>query len=97
MKRFEGNNDTMKYMVLLMGDADDTEVVKAAAGAVATLTSYSNKLCKKVYDTSQWEACFLNVLCSQVKPRTSHPTRGTYRDIYRTSILSTAAWWPWGT
>merc|ERR1711963_986798 len=21
--------------------------------------------CKKVYDTSQWEACFLNVLCSQ--------------------------------
>ena len=97
VKRFEGNNDKMKYMVLLMGDADDTEVVKAAAGAVATLTSYSNVLCKKVYDTSQWEACFLNVLCSQVKPRTSHPTHGTYLYIFRTSISSTAAWWPSGT
>ena len=68
VKRFEENNDKMKYMVLLMGDADDTEVVKAAAGAVATLTSYSTALCKKVYDSSQWESCFLNVLCSQVKP-----------------------------
>merc|ERR1719208_565497 len=49
VKRFEENNDKMKYMVLLMGDADDQEVVKAAAGAVATLTSYSNILCNKVY------------------------------------------------
>merc|ERR1719150_207736 len=65
VKRFEENNDKMKYMVLLMGDADDQEVVKAAAGAVATLTSYSTALCKKVYDSSQWESCFLNVLCSQ--------------------------------
>ena len=68
VKRFEANNDKMKYMVLLMGDADDIEVVRAAAGAVATLTSYSTVLCKKVYDTSQWESCFLNVLCSQVIP-----------------------------
>jgi len=29
------------------------------------LTSYSTLLCKKVYDSSQWESCFLNVLCSQ--------------------------------
>merc|ERR1712209_221694 len=28
VKRFEDKNDKMKYMVLLMGDADDTEVVK---------------------------------------------------------------------
>jgi len=65
IKRFEERNDKMKYMVLLMGDADDQEVVKAAAGAVATLTSYSNLLCKKVYESSQWESCFLNVLCNQ--------------------------------
>ena len=67
VKRFEEPNDKMKYMVLLMGDADDQEVVKAAAGAVATLTSYSSKLCNKVYESSQWESCFLNVLCSQVR------------------------------
>ena len=66
-KRFEEKNDKMKYMVLLMGDAVDQEIVKAAAGAVATLTTYSSKLCQKVYESSQWEACFLNVLCSQVK------------------------------
>ena len=66
VKRFEERNDKMKYMVLCMGDGEDQEVVKAAAGAVATLTSYSNILCKKVYDSTQWESCFLNVLCSQV-------------------------------
>merc|ERR1711874_831645 len=68
VKRCEGNNDRVKYLVLCMGDAEDEEVVKAAAGAVATLTSYSTLLCKKVYDSSQWESCFLNVLCSRVKP-----------------------------
>ena len=52
-------------MVLLMGDADDQEVVKAAAGAVASLTSYSSKLCNKVYESSQWESRSLNMLCSQ--------------------------------
>merc|ERR1711963_325836 len=67
VKRFEDKNDKMKYMVLLMGDADDQEVVKAAAGAVATLTSYSSILCNKVYESTQWESCFLNVLCSQVR------------------------------
>ena len=50
-------------MVLLMGDADDQEVVKDAAGAVASLTSYSSKLCNKVYESSQWESSSLNVLC----------------------------------
>ena len=65
--RSRSPNNKKKYMVLLMGDADDQEVVKAAAGAVATLTSYSSKLCNKVYESSQWESCFLNVLCSQVR------------------------------
>merc|ERR1712066_1134409 len=65
VKRFEEKNDKMKYMVLLMGDAVDPEIMKAAAGAVATLTSYSSKLCGKVYESTQWEACFLNVLCSK--------------------------------
>ena len=67
VERFEAPNDKMKYMVLLMGDAVDQEIVKAAAGSVATLTTYSSKLCQKIYESSQWEACFLNVLCSHVR------------------------------
>jgi len=65
VRRFEGNNDRMKYMVLLMGDGEDEEVAKAAAGAVATLTSYSSKLCKRIYESTQWEACMLNTLANK--------------------------------
>lgn len=31
---------------------------------MATLTPTAGKLCQKIYESSQWEACFLNVLCS---------------------------------
>merc|ERR1719167_1724369 len=65
VKRCEGNNDKVKYLVLCMGDADDEEVVKAAAGAIAILTSASSKICKKVFESSQWEACMLNVLANK--------------------------------
>ena len=57
--------DVWKFAAVL-GDAVDQEIVKAAAGSVATLTTYSSKLCQKIYESSQWEACFLNVLCSHV-------------------------------
>ena len=49
MKRCEGNNDKVKYLVLLCGDSEDVEVVKAAAGALAMLTAISNIICRKVY------------------------------------------------
>jgi len=62
--RAEGNNDKVKYLVLLCGDPDDPEVVKAAAGSLAMLTSQSIKICKKVFDSSQWETCFLNLLAN---------------------------------
>jgi len=65
VKRCEGNNDRLKYLVLLMGDAEDEEVVKAAAGAIATLTSASSKCCAKVFESSQWEACMLNILANK--------------------------------
>merc|ERR1719495_2822331 len=61
VERYEGQNDKMKYMVLLMADEDE-EIVKAAGGAVAMLTSASTKLCQKIYESSQWEACMLNTL-----------------------------------
>lgn len=62
--RAEANNDKVKYMVLLCGEPDDPEVVKAAAGALAMLTSQSSKVCKKVFDSTQWEECFLNLLAN---------------------------------
>jgi len=64
VERYEGQNDKMKYMVLLMADEDE-EIVKAAAGAVAMLTSASTKLCQKIYESSQWEACMLNTLANK--------------------------------
>ena len=74
IKRCEGNNDKVKYLVLLCGDADDAEVVKAAAGALAMLTSQSNKVCSKVFESKQWEECFLNLLAN-----TDYET--TYRGV----------------
>jgi len=65
VKRCEGNNDRVKYLVLCMGDAEDEEVVKAAAGAIAILTSSSSKCCKKIFESTQWEACMLNVLANK--------------------------------
>ena len=38
MKRCEGNNDKVKYCVLMCGDDNDGEIIKAAAGALAMLT-----------------------------------------------------------
>merc|ERR1711970_1503543 len=65
VKRCGGNNDRFKYLVLCMGDAEDEEVVKAAAGAIAILTSSSSKCCKKIFESSQWEACMLNILANK--------------------------------
>ncbi len=64
VERCEGKNDKVKYVVLLCGDDEDAEVVKAAAGALAMLTSRSNKICQKVFDVrkkgrnSFFGACF---------------------------------------
>lgn len=64
VKRYKGENDKVKYCVLLCGDYVDPAVVKAAAGALAMLTSASNKCCKKVFKSKQWNDCLLNLLAS---------------------------------
>jgi len=64
VKRCEGDNDKVKYCVLLCGDDLDQNVVKAASGALAMLTSVSNKICKKIFDSKQWNDCLLNLLAS---------------------------------
>jgi len=65
VKRCEGKNDKVKYLVLLCGDDEDSEIVKAAAGSLAMLTSQSTKICKKVFDSSQWNECLLNLLANK--------------------------------
>ena len=48
----------MKYIVLLCGDDEDQEIVKAASGALAMLTSQSKKVCAKVFEVSQSNLVF---------------------------------------
>merc|ERR1719445_2304564 len=64
VKRCEGDNDKVKYCVLLCGDDIDPHVVKAASGALAMLTSASNKICNKVFESKQWNDCLLNLLAN---------------------------------
>lgn len=65
VKRCEGKNDKVKYAVLLCGDDEDTEVVKAASGGLAMLTAQSKKCCEKVFESIQWLECILNLLANQ--------------------------------
>jgi len=65
VKRCEGKNDKVKYAVLLCGDDEDMEVVKAASGGLAMLTAQSKKCCEKVFDSIQWLECLLNLLANQ--------------------------------
>lgn len=64
VKRCEGDNDKVKYCVLLCGDDLDPQVVKAASGALAMLTAASNKICNKVFESKQWNDCLLNLLAN---------------------------------
>jgi len=61
--RCEGNNDKVKYLVLLCGDEDE-EVAKAAGGALAMVTQASEVCCEKVFSADQWEDCLLGLLAN---------------------------------
>lgn len=65
VKRCEGDNDKVKYCVLLCGDDLDINVVKAASGGLAMLTSNSEKVCRKIFDAKQWNECMLNLLANE--------------------------------
>lgn len=49
----EGQNDRVKFMLLLCGE-EDLETQLAAAGCLAILTSNSRKCCEKVFDLNSW-------------------------------------------
>ncbi|KAF7987508.1 hypothetical protein HCN44_003270 [Aphidius gifuensis] len=50
---YEGDNDRVKYLVILAED-EDKETSLAAAGALAMLTSVSKKACWKIFDSKNW-------------------------------------------
>ncbi|XP_014479651.1 PREDICTED: protein unc-45 homolog B [Dinoponera quadriceps] len=53
LKYFEQENDRVKYLVILCGD-EDRDTGMAAAGALAMLTSASEKTCEKIFDSKDW-------------------------------------------
>ncbi|XP_076278905.1 protein unc-45 homolog B-like [Lasioglossum baleicum] len=53
IKYYEQENDRVKYLVILCED-EDVETSLAAAGALAMLTSVSNKCCIKIFDSKDW-------------------------------------------
>lgn len=53
VKLFEGENERIKYFMMLT-DEEDLETVCAAAGALAMLTSVSKKCCRKVFQSKHW-------------------------------------------
>lgn len=53
IKYYEGDNDRVKYLVILSEDEDE-ETAMAAAGALAMLTANSKKACEKIFDSKNW-------------------------------------------
>ncbi|XP_012252910.2 protein unc-45 homolog B [Athalia rosae] len=53
LKFYEGDNDRVKYLVILCED-EDVETSMAASGALAMLTANSKKACEKVFDSKNW-------------------------------------------
>lgn len=57
VEKYEYKNDRTKLLVLLCADEDE-ETAKAAAGALAILTSLSKKVCKKIFEPETWLESF---------------------------------------
>ncbi|XP_022248788.1 protein unc-45 homolog B-like [Limulus polyphemus] len=66
IKHYEGDNDRVKYLVLLSED-DDFETAKAASGALAMITSSSTTACKKVLEARSWHEILCKLVASQDK------------------------------
>ncbi|XP_037078852.1 protein unc-45 homolog B-like [Pollicipes pollicipes] len=59
----EGDNDRVKFLVLLVGEEDE-DTSQAAAGALAIATSLSKKVCHKVLEVSSWLEMFRLMLAN---------------------------------
>ncbi|XP_023167483.2 protein unc-45 homolog B [Drosophila hydei] len=70
VKMFEGENDRVKFLALLCEDEDE-ETAMACSGALAMLTSVSNKCCSKILDISSW-LNILHTLIANPSPAVQH-------------------------
>lgn len=64
VKMYEGDNDRVKYLLLLMNE-DDLDLVKAASGALAMLTSVSVKAVEKIFAYKEWMTTLLQLVSSK--------------------------------
>ncbi|XP_015038028.1 protein unc-45 homolog B [Drosophila pseudoobscura] len=70
VKMFEGENDRVKFLALLCEDEDE-ETAMACAGALAMLTSVSEKCCEKIFAVSSW-LDVLHTLIANPSPAVQH-------------------------
>lgn len=70
MKMHEGENDRVKFLCLLC-EEEDEETAIAASGALAMLTSASEKCCAKVFDPASW-LDILHTLIANPSPAVQH-------------------------
>lgn len=61
VKLFEGDNDRVKYFVILTVD-DDPDTAHAASLALAILTSISQKACQKILECKDWHDNLLKMV-----------------------------------
>lgn len=70
VKAYEGDNDRLKLMFLFVEEEDEDTAI-AAAGALAILTSMSEKCCKKLLTVSRWLELF-RILVANPSPDVQH-------------------------
>uniref|UniRef100_A0A1B0FL09 Protein unc-45 homolog B n=1 Tax=Glossina morsitans morsitans TaxID=37546 RepID=A0A1B0FL09_GLOMM len=70
VKKFEGDNDRLKFMALLC-EEEDEETAKACSGALAMLTSVSKKCCAKILEIKSWLE-ILHILIANPSPEVQH-------------------------
>lgn len=61
---YEGENDRVKYLVILCQE-EDLETVKAASGALAMLCQVSEKACERVFCAKQWYEILMLLLSNE--------------------------------
>lgn len=74
VKKFEAENDRMKYFVALC-QCDDLQTALAAAGGLAMITNISKKCCEKVFESKVWQEVLI-MLCSNENLEFQH--RGVF-------------------
>lgn len=67
---YEKENDRVKFLSLLC-EEEDEDTAKAAAGALAMLTTVSKKCCEKMFDANSW-LDIIHTLIANPSPEVQH-------------------------